>query len=294
MTETTLHRPPTLAAFFGEEVRVVGAAVGREAVLLVGGVFLMLAVVLVANLRYGESMSLDAFADIGTLPLMSTFGALFVPFAVWKGEPRFGTGPLWLLPVGHRRSALGKVAAGWVWTMAVTAILLILVLSVSIASGGAVGVERTLHLSPTIDPADVTPVQWGVHWWQWVTIFTGATIAYLAVSALLLATAHPFRWLIGVGGVLFLAAGMIDISNSPELAQRAAHALRTLMIGRFGVDAFMSGGIESFNRTVELPTGPRRIVSQLPTAGRWLAATSLWLGATLAALFAAASRHRGR
>ncbi len=295
MIETALHRGPGVRVFLREEIAVVGAAVRREAALVVIGVFLMLAVTLAAALRFEETLSLDAFGDIGALATIATFGAAFAPLAVWKGEPRFGSAPLWLLPVDHRTSAIGKVAAGWVWTMAVAATLLVLLTSVAVASGGTVGLERTVYLSPALDPANISPVRWSGQWWQFAAIFTSATIAYLATSALLLATPYPGRWVVGVGLALFAMSGAIDIMNDPVLIRAARNAIDTFMLGPYGVDAVVTGGVESHDHLVQLnPERRLRVLTELPSGRRWLGATLLWLGGGLVAVFAAASRHRGR
>ena len=295
MTVTALHPRPGLRAFMKDQIAVVGAAVRREAALVLIGVVLLLAVLLAAAFRLGNTLSLDPLGDIYAVAMVAAFGALFAPLAVWKGEPRFGSAPLWLLPMDHRTSAIGKVAAGWIWTMAVVATLFVLLVSVALASGGTVGAARTVYLSPTLDPANISPVRWSVQWWQFAALFTGATIGYLTTSALLLATPYPGRWAVGVGLVLFAIFGVIDITNDPGLIGAARNAINAFIAGPYGVDAFLSGGVEAFDELVELPNGRRLVVlTALPSPGRWVGATLLWLSGSLTAVFAAASRHRGR
>lgn len=295
MTETALHPRPGLRAFMKDQIAVAGAAVRREAALVVLGVVLLLAVLFAAAFRLGNTLSLDPLGDIDAVAMVAAFGALFAPLAVWKGEPRFGSAPLWLLPVDHRTSAVGKVAAGWIWTMALVATLFALLVSVAVASGGTVGAASTVYLSPTLDPANISPLPWSVQWWQFAALFTAATIGYLATSALLLATPYPGRWAVGVGLVLFAISGVIDITNDPGLIGAARSAIDAFITGKYGVDALLSGGVEAFDELVELPNGRRLVVlTELPSARRWHGATLLWLGGGLVAVLAAASRHRGR
>lgn len=55
----------------------------------------------------------------------------------------------------------------------------------------------------------------------------------------------------------------------------------------------LSGGVENLQVRHQLPSGDRIVAwRELPTLGRWAAATLLWTGLGLAAVFAAASRHR--
>ena len=95
-----------------------------------------------------------------------------------------------------------------------------------------------------------------------------ATIAaYLFGSALVLGLRHPLRWLLGTVALIILLAYVFDPDNVPLLAssglfpalERAAARWRTL-----------------------------------PDLAQWAIPTFLWLGAGLAALWAAASRHRER
>lgn len=294
-TETVRHPTPRLTRFLGEQVRVVGDAVKREATLLVAGIVLLNVVLLISAFRLGETLGFSAYNDIGALAMTTTMGALFAPLAVWKGEARFGSAPIWLMPVAHRTSALAKVAAGWVWTMALVVTLVVLVYATAVGSGGEFGSVETLLLSPAADPSEVSRVPWTLRWWQMAAVFVGPTVAYLATSALLLATPHPGRWAAGFALLLLAIAGVIDLSNDPRLIVPADRVVGALLYGRYGVDAFMTGGVETFDAVVAISPERRLLLrTGLPSLDRWLPAALLWLGGAFAAVFAAASRHRGR
>ena len=153
----------------------------------------------------------DPHVTSGLGAYLTVLAALLLPLVVWKGERRFGDTPLWPLPVDHRRHALVKVAAGWVWLMAILGAALVWVTLTVLASGGALGVDEVRLL--IIDPVGATAgtpgatesVRWTTPWWEWALPFTSATAAYLLASTLMLATARPLFWAIG----LWVAGGVV-------------------------------------------------------------------------------------
>ncbi len=96
----------------------------------------------------------------------------------------------------------------------------------------------------------------------------GTTAMYLLGSALVLGLRHPLRWLLGTVAVCFLLGFLNEAID------------RT-----YGLDTFLSSGGFSSAATAW---------RQLPQLAQWAITTFLWIGAGLAALFAAASRHRER
>jgi hypothetical protein len=102
-----------------------------------------------------------------------------------------------------------------------------------------------------------------------------ATIAmYLFGSALLLGLRHPLRWLLGGAGVLFLMGALSDRLSQPNDGEWQYVP---------GARAFFSATSNAMARWVTLPE-----------SAQWTISTLLLLGAGLAALWAAASRHRER
>lgn len=92
--------------------------------------------------------------------------------------------------------------------------------------------------------------------------FAGASTMYLFGSALVLGLRHPLRWLLGTLGVLFLLGMLRD----------------ALLRGPYDLNALLSSS--GFLSAVE------------HAAAQWAITTLLGLGAGLAALWAAVSRHR--
>lgn len=103
---------------------------------------------------------------------------------------------------------------------------------------------------------------------------TGATATYLLGCALLLALRHPLRWLLGTVGVLFLLGFLNE----------------ALGLGPDGpTEAFVSS-------TGFFSVGDRAVTvwQSLPQPAQWAVATFSWIGAGLAALWAALWRHAER
>lgn len=100
-----------------------------------------------------------------------------------------------------------------------------------------------------------------------------ATIAaYLFGSALLLGLRHPLKWLFGAAGLLLLAGGISDVLEHVYGTNTLLGSSRLCLAAERVHSAWRS----------------------LPALGQWAIGTFLSLGAGLAALFAAASRHRER
>lgn len=102
--------------------------------------------------------------------------------------------------------------------------------------------------------------------------FTATTALYLFGSALVLGLRHPLRWLFGAAGLFFLLGGL---SNALE--------------PRYGMDTLL--GSQALFGASEAAWNTWRT---LPALARWAITAILGCGTGLAALWAAASRHRER
>lgn len=298
MTDLTLHPTPRTRDVVREQVRTVGLAVRREAVVLAVLVGLLTLVVFSEVVSEGAVVTLQPGGHL----LIAALGFL-LPFAVWKGGGIFSGGYLWALPVDRRRHALAKSFGGWTWLMVATGVYVLLVLALSLLSGGF-GAGETLFVLPPgeglgaadllargeIDPSELTSVRWTTPLWQWVVPFTAATVGYLFGSAVLLGLKHRLRWLAGIlAGLAVL--GVVGEEGGVEWMDGAFEtAVEVVVASPYGLDtALTTGG----DLQVVLPGGESLIVwHALPDPGRWLAATLLWIGIGLVALWAAASRHR--
>ncbi len=288
----TVDRMPALKAVWIEQLRAVGVAIRRE-VGLAGVVLVLgsLAVVAVARMPVLQAM---LGAEAGVLvfnpeePPWGFFAvlvALLFPLVVWKGERRFGDTPLWSLPVDHRRHALLKVAAGWVWLLGVLGVALLWVTLAVLASGGVLGVDEVRLL--IVDPARAAagapgatePVNWTTPWWEWARPFTSATAAYLLASTLVLATARPLFWAAGLWVASIAVLGFAE-ERDVGWIQRNIDL----------VDWYI-GGVP-FTQGVQLTTGWREAWTLLPTMGMWTVSAAFWIGLGIAGVMGASGRPR--
>ncbi|MYF61783.1 MAG: hypothetical protein F4179_08940 [Gammaproteobacteria bacterium] len=292
MTDSTAGRLPAMKTVWIEQLRVVGLAIRREGALAA----LVLVLGSLALIEFSRMPVLQAMVDweVGQLVFdpgeppwgfFAVLAALLLPFVVWKGERRFGDTPLWSMPVDHRRHTLFKVAAGWVWLLAILSAALVWVTLTVLASGGTLGVDevRLLVLDPAGaaagTPGAMESVNWTTPWWEWALPFTSATAAYLVASTLMLATRRPLFWAAGLwvaGGVVLGIADFRDI----DWIQRASDFV-----------AWYIGG-DSFTRGMQLPSGGREVWTLLPTARMWTASSALWIGLGLVGVLGASGRAR--
>lgn len=295
MTDSTAGRVPATKAVWIEQLRVVGLAIRREGALAA----LVLALGSVALVAFSRMPVLQALVrgEVGEFvfdpgePPWGFFGvlaALLLPLVVWKGERRFGDTPLWSLPVDHRRHALLKVAAGWVWLLAILGAALGWVTLTVLASGGILGVNevRVLVLDPAGaaagTPGAMESVNWSTPWWEWLLPFTSATAAYLLASTLVLATARPVFWAAGLWVAGAVVLGVADVRDI-DWIQRTAE-----FVGWYiGGDSF-----DSFIMAAQLRTGGREVWTLLPTVEMWIASSAFWIGLGLVGVVAASGRAR--
>ena len=292
MTDSTAGRIPATKAVWGEQLRVVGLAIRREAALAA----LVLVLGSLALIAFSRMPVLQAMVDgeVGQLVFdpgeppwgfFAVLAALLLPFVAWKGERRFGDTPLWSMPVDHRRHTLLKVAAGWVWLLAILGAALGWVTLTVLASGGTLGIDevRVLVLEPAGaaagTPSATESVNWTTPWWEWALPFTSATAAYLLASTLMLATRRPLFWAAGLWLAGAVVLGIADIRDI-QWIQRASDFV-----------AWYIGG-DSFTRGMQLPTGRQEVWTLLPTFKMWMASSAFWIGLGLAGVLGASGRAR--
>ena len=179
MTRPALHLTPRFRDVVREQIRIVKLNL-RPVALVAVIVIAIVAVPIVMDIVRGNAESWfdsDDWSPIG-------IGAFLLPFAVWRGEKRFGPASLWTLPVDRRRHAFAKVFAGWLWMIvALTAFVLW---------------ENILALIARVPNAETIQG----------FAFIGATAMYLFGSALLLGFRHPLRWLLGTAAVTILTSNL--------------------------------------------------------------------------------------
>ena len=294
MTDSTVERTPAFAAVWREQLRIAGLSIRREAVIAATllGLFCVVAVVVARVPALSRLIDDGSLANFRLDPAEPGFGlwgvcaALLLPLLVWKGERPFGDTPIWSLPVDHRRHALTKVAAGWVWLMVFLGGALLCVVLAVVAGGGALGVDEVRQVitdgAGFFDGAAgaTRGVAWTTPWWEWVLPFTSATAAYMLASALLLATAYPFRWAVALWVLGVVPVGVTEFFEIDSLQR--------------GIDlvAWFVGG-EDFARGVRLPTGEwAQGWLLLPSMGMWVASAAFWISLGFACVVTASGRVR--
>jgi hypothetical protein len=298
MTETATHPNPPLRDVLAAQVRVVGFALRRSA--LIAMAVIAVTTVLISVQTVGDGKAIDFHPERHILPGLL---GLLLPLAVWMSEDRFGAGFLWTLPVDRRTHALARALAGWLWLMGAVALLVLWLLALALLTGGKVFAEETLRVLPSFSPHATGPFEpsavRGVRWMpqpaHWFIPFTAATATYLFASALALGARRPLRWIVGTvsGFVLLLSFG--EALNSDPMTLGADRLLRWLVAGPYGVDALLTARTESLQVSATLATGESIVVWRaLPDLQQWAAATLLWTSAGLLLLWAAAARHRER
>lgn len=185
MMNVTLNPTPGWGAIVREQIRVVGVALRPAAVVV--------ALVLVAGTLMVASEILSGGPGFDSGEIFPTAVIAFLaPFAVWRGEPRFGAAFLWTLPVDRRQLALARVLAGGVWMLATLAVFLAWIAVLSLAAG-----------APPMAILSRVPVTW--------------TIAmYLFGSAFVLGLRHPLRWLLGFAALVQILGVGSDLLVQPD------------------------------------------------------------------------------
>ena len=201
----------------------------------------------------------------------------------------------------RRAHALARVFGGWVWLMAAIGVFVLWLLAFALLSGGNVLGAETLHIATpatslqAFDPATLRTVQWRPEPVLWLVPFTAATGTYLLISALVLGPRHPWRWVAGAIAAFFLLTIAMETSTTPWLRGPFSDALHDTLFGPYGLEGLLIAHTEGLRAEADIrPNQAITYWQALPDPGGWAAATLVWLTAGLAAIWAAASRHRER
>jgi hypothetical protein len=295
MSHPALHATPRFPDVLREQVRVVALALRLPALVALAVLVLGSALAIAEFITGGGAV--DFAPELSMVP---AFVGLLFPIGVWKGENRFGTSFLWLLPVDRRQHALAKVAAGWVCLMATVLFFLVWLFVLSLVTGGNILGEHTVQLLPsavipeprTLDPAALRSIRYTPEPVFWLVPFTAATGTYLLTSAVALGIKYPIRWMIGVPLAVLLVSALGAAAHIDWLRLLASRLMEAVFDGRYGLDALFTARAESLKTAIVLSTGKTVSVWRaLPDVGEWALATVLWTGVGFAALMAAALRQ---
>lgn len=266
LAANTPHPTPRAAAVLREQFRAVGVATRGE--MMAAGVLMLGVTVLMvlyhANWGSGGFDMLDL-----RMPLVGL--GLFAPLAVWRNEAPSRRGYLWALPVARSRNTLARLLGGWAWLMLVSAGLLLWTLGATLVANGGLGSDLAAPHGES---------------WMLLLPLTGATVAYLVGSAIVLATDYPWRW---TAGGIFLFAVLVTFTESmrnPWLER----LLTALVDGRYGLISVATGTVGVRTRAASGAIDFRMV----PDQQAWLVATAIWGAIAIAAVLAAAYRHQER
>ena len=299
MTAPVLHASPPRRAVLHEQVRVLRQVLRWPGIALVRAMALLAAVFAVE--LHLEQRSFDFHPEQLLIPALV---GVLLPIGVWSREERFGRSFLWTLPVDRREHALVRALAGWAWLMAAIALYFFVLLALALWSGDRLLSAETVQLlasgAPYPEPGTLQPGAWTMRQWQpspllWLVPFTAATVTYLFASALALGTRYPMRWIVGTMLGTFLVFTIGEAANIGWLMALPDALVEPTFLGPYGVSTVLTARTEFLKVGTTLTTGETVTVwRSLPDLAQWALATLLWTGAGLAALWAAAHRHRER
>jgi len=182
-----------------------------------------------------------------------------IPFGVWRSEDPARRSYHWAMPVARTPHTLMKTASGWLWLMVAVAVYLLYIVALSLVVSAITGDPR--------GGRSVTA-------WQWVIPFTSATVAYLLGSAAVIASDHPWRWIMGV-----IVTYVVILLVLMDMDRRDAIRM-------------WAGIVNSYRGLQTAVFGDVRVRHVGASAARWLGATAIW-GALGAISVAGALFRRG-
>lgn len=244
MTSIALHPVPRWKTVAKEQINAAGVALRTESILFLCALG-VIAVLVIINAVHavGQPNSRPdvVFGPAGTIPI--TLVGFVLPFSVWRSEDPARRSYHWSMPVARVPHTLMKTVAGWLWLMAavVVYLLFIVVLGQVVAHIG--GYAGSQHHVPA---------------WQWIIPFTSATIAYLLGSTAIIASDHPWRWIMGVVVAYAIISMVLDALDW----NGAARAWDGIVNGYYGVRAAIFGHVRA------------RYAGA--SAARWIGATAIW------------------
>lgn len=284
-----LHPAPRWRHAIGAHLHAVGLAARPSLVAVGAGGLALAALGALDSLRTGRGVPL-----VPEVAIAVALAALLWPVTVWKGENGLRRSYLATLPLDRRRHALAKVAAGWAWLVAATGVALLGMLALALATGGAVGVDELRVLARDVPrgalPTDLDALarRWTTPRWQWAVPFTGATVAYLFGSAVVLARPRVRRWLaaLGVGATVafVLTTAEYGAGGLGGAGEGLARTLEAVVLGRYGLASLFA---TTNATTLTTAVGEVTLWGDPPTLGVWALASLLWLGLAAASVLAA-------
>ncbi|MFI5228224.1 MAG: hypothetical protein ACHQWU_04095 [Gemmatimonadales bacterium] len=250
---------PSTRAVVRAQIRASRIALRGEAIVFAALLFVVFVLSILAALRTRQLINAHLAIDYepsAMIPIV--LAAFFMPLAVWRAEDRARRAYHWSMPVEAWSHTLLRVYGGWVWIMAAAAIYIVVIHLMGLAAGAITGEW------PRYD----------AFWWEYLLAFTGVTVAYLLSSALVVGSAHPWRWVLGIGLALLGGAMISSGLHLPWLGRAINSMFRGyagLKIALWGADDACADGV-----------------------GQWAVATAFWLAIGALLVVYASRRHPER
>lgn len=285
--------PPAPISIAVEQIRLVGLAL--RPVLITWTALLLLFVIVV--LTDPSARPVDFLPNrFGRLLFLLV---LLAP-AVWRHDEPTRRGYLLTMPVNRLRLLLMRSGAGWLWTMALVAGTLGVLLTLSLMTGGEVAIwqpglsfppagwTRFQQITSALAELDL-PGRQPLPTWQLAVSFVAATVAFSIGNAVAIARNNATLWIIG---------GYLGCNALTLLTERSAPGLHEWLMkivdGRYGLDTLFSGNTRELVHTLQLSFGPVPVQGLTPDPAAWLGSVLLWLSVAAIATAAALRNQRAR
>ena len=273
MTTTSLHPVPPRNIIVAEQFRSVGVAIRREGFLYLGALVVLAILAIGAVLRaiamhkVGNDMGVT-FSTPGSIPMVML--GLVAPFAVWRSEDPSRRAYHWSMPVARGPHTLIKITSGWAWLMIAVLCYLVFILLLATVIPAMAGQPSRLGATPA---------------WEWVTLFSAPTVAYLLVSIVVVATDHSVRWIGGIYFGYWLVIAFLWVFGLRDLSV----GVHSITGGTYGLNAALFGSASHVSGNA-MSAGMKPTMQELSMM-TWIVAMPLWIIGSTVAVIAASYRH---
>lgn len=243
MTSISLHPLPEQRTIASEQLSAVGIALRKEGMVFFAALVILSALSIAGAIRAAGNPHQHMGFSYGpgaAIPMMLV--GLLLPFGVWRNENPERRSYHWAMPIARGPHTLMKVMSGWLWLMAATAVYLIFLVAVGAAMSYITG---------------AFPHNGSAALWEWAIPFTAATVAYMLISIVVLASDHPWRW---IGGLVIGDIVIIGFLQALKMRD-VTSMLESITNGYYGLNSALFAQVNDFGG---------------PSIQRWFGATALW------------------
>jgi hypothetical protein len=212
-----LQSPPSLLTVLWSQLFAVIQGIKKEILIFVGALIILVAFGLVG--LYTAPNQSPSLLDLLPDSLLTLIGIL-LPLGVWRSEDPARRSYHWSFPTSRFMHSVIKTAAGWIWLMVGIATYVVVAGLVNIF--GPTGFEGTMRALSTME------------WWS---TFGSSSIAYFLMSALVIASGHPWRWILG-GGIAYLSLIVVLLGLGYF---QLVITIANVIIGQYGILSALRG-----------------------------------------------------